>query len=346
MKIAAFSAVMSIAFGASAAQALTFVPLTTGPLELDPGNQTRTFVTIVTSGSTSARTNLVSTEAQDRAVDALGQSAAVRANLATGSTGASASLAPPAEGAGYAAANADAKIFDLVQFVFPGASSGLVTFSLTVDETISNADAAGGSQTVAIGWGTASVFDVTGLPSPFLVLGSDGGEGNLVRADAQGFFDDTIPPFGEFVFTNRPAHATAGLALIPGGLEADVADGSYAIGGADEYQVNTTGDPVAFSKTVEASFVAEAGRFYAFEVSTNVSVSGDSAAAADLLGATTFGFTDLSGGVAFSASGLLPGTSPATTGADATVPLPAPVALLAAAVLGLGAAARRRAPAG
>ena len=258
---APLAAAAALAALCAPAHALTFVPVDVGPTALQSGTQARVFATVNLETTSD---NLVSTEAQARTVNERGQTASVSADLATGQTGASVALSPSGLGFNFDSVSADAKIFDVVQFSFAGAPSGEVSFSMRVDGTLSNADDVAGNDTVVIGSGQVRVFDVTDFLPAFQVFGRQGGEGNLLGANAQGFFDEDIPPFGEFVFTNSEAIVSAGLALIPASLEDDVLDGFYAIGGADEYQVDTTGEPVAFDKLLAGSYIAEAGRIYTF----------------------------------------------------------------------------------
>ncbi|MEM6440975.1 MAG: hypothetical protein AAF763_14915 [Pseudomonadota bacterium] len=324
---------------AAPATALTFTPVTPGPLGQDSGTNTRTFVAI--SGIEPRSTSIVAPVVQNRSTNEFGQSLSARADLAAGETGAAVTFDPLTD---FDNVSADGQIFDVVEFSFPGATSGAVTFTMSVDGTLSNSNDPEGSDTVVIGSGLARVFDVTGLDDAFLVIGSEGASSNVVSPNIEGFFDEDIPPFGEFVFTNLAAEASAGLALVPENLVSDIEAGLFAIGGADDFLVDVSGEPVEFDKTVEAGFIAEEGRAYAVQILTNVAAFGDSPGSADLMGTTSFEFTDLSGGTAFSASGLLPGTiaAPPEPDGSAEIPLPAPVALLLTGLLGLGAAAKRR----
>lgn len=314
----------TLATAASSAGAVTFQPLTPGPLGFDSGTWLRGGMF---SSGVQERLNTVSDGNQTASAVLSGAQFDLRADQSTGEVGAAA--ATPTSGT-FSGGSANAMIFDLVTFNFGGTSSPQsVSYSVAYDGAISNTDDGLGSDNIGIGWAQVRVFDVTGLGDAFLISGSAGSLGNGVFANAQGYFDSTL---GEFVFTNKVSDQSGGLAVVGAGLATDVANGTYAIGGADSYVVDGTGTPQAFSGTLTDTFNVTPGNLYAVEVSIGLATSGDQPVTSDMLNTAAFTFTNLSGGTAYSDSGVLPGTQAAPS---AVVPVPLPFALLFTGIAGL-----------
>ena len=269
-------------------------------------------------------------------------SAAYRTNLAEGAVGVAASTAVDA--AGFPVALAQAAIFDTLIFDFGGAEFANVSFSLAIEGTLLNLS---DTRATAIGGGSISIVDVTGLENSFFVSGRVGQSGNLTQNGAEVF--EFPSEFGDFIFVNpeRIVNLSSGHAVITPDLEASVNSGSYSIGVADDFTVSTDGQPISFTRELSGNFLATAGNSYALLINSIASVSNQNPAgitSADLLGTSTFAFTDLSGGSFLSASGVFPGGSGAIPLDDtiAPVPTPATLPLIAIGFLGLAWLRHRR----
>lgn len=319
---------------AGAANAATFEPLSPGPLAINSGTQVRGSITIL-DPTRQERFNTVSTDAQTVEQTLLDGQFKGRADLATGEVGAFLGVTPSTS---YAGGSTDAKLFDLLSFDFGSAESGNISYSISYDGVISNKDDGTGAQNLVAGSTSIRIFDVTGLDTAFKIFGQEGSLGNSVGQNSIGEYD---PELDEFVFENLVSSASGGLAVVSPGLESDVASGNYAIGGADRFIVDGSGTAKPFSGVLTDTFFAEAGRTYALSLTSTVFSQGDQPSLGDLFSTSVLSLSADPGATIFSASGVLPGTSPAPQ--VGAVPLPATGGLLVGALALLsGRFVRRR----
>ncbi|MCG5526228.1 hypothetical protein LRB11_15030 [Ectothiorhodospira haloalkaliphila] len=249
-------------------------------------------------------------------------------NLSDGSVGVGASIT----GGTSTFASMEASIFDTFVFDFGEASSGIVSFLLTISGVLSNSN---NENALVVGSGAVTAGDVTGLDRSFHMNGSvTNPAGSFITLNS----NEILTP-GNFILSNPDLIVadSDGFALIDPGKEEAVESGDFGIGAASDFMVDSSGDFISFAVELMGTFEAVAGNEYGFRISSFASVSGLGPASADLMSTSTFRFTDLSGGSFVSASGMFPGIAPAT------VPEPNPLLLLLAGLAALLGVIRTRA---
>lgn len=265
--------------------------------------------------------NVVSSSDQSGLLQGGFSSSAYTTDLAAGTVGVAASRAGDADGVQRSSAQVSAGIFDTLVFDFGGAESGTVAFSLTMDGTFSNL----ASSSYGGGIGHIAIADVTGLESSFFFGG---------RIDDPRFASPTpnsadIQEFGSLLFA-APEYLVfdrSGMALISPDREVDVQSGALSFLDPsspffNSFSISDSGESISFMRELTGEFLATAGNSYAFMILNEAFVSGQGGSSlSDMLGTTTFGFTDLSGGSFTSHSGVFPGLSTVSVPSPATLPL-------------------------
>jgi hypothetical protein len=329
-----------ILIGIGAAQAATFEPTSPGALPLTHGTWQRStifrsnpglVVPVGESTVTLLQENTVSDGAQTGGLTGALDTTATRADPVTGEVGVSISGGTTSFLEDEPSIRAQAAIFDLLTFDFASGSTGTVSYSVSIDGTISNADLLDTSNYVSATT-TVGLYDVTDAASPFIVFGSEGSLGNGVGPQ----IDVEFGPGGSFTFANEVSFARGGLAVIPSALEPAFLAGSL-VPGLGAYRIDTGGEVFKVDQTISDSFTVSEGRTYAlfFE---SVARGGDRTTA-DFLGTSTFELAIPEGTSVTTASGVLPVTTMASP-----VPVPAAMPLLVAGLALLGALKARRAP--
>ena len=241
----------------------------------------------------------------------------------------------------------DAELFDTISFDFGGAVSGLVEFALEVEGFLSNSDIEGGiNYSDEVGFGAdVRVSDVTGLETSFHLNGADNTP-NLMLLGANS--DDVrVTPPNEFGTPERVTAVPDSVVFLRGYTR--VQQSTYDVcSDLTGYQhceaiTDTSGDTIPVFYSLVGSFLAEEGKTYALEISNSAYAAGTGTRGADFMSTSTFSFTNTSGGIVYSASGELPGTSLMNEGGDIDAPVPVPLPASAFLLLGgLGSLALRR----
>ena len=251
-------------------------------------------------------------------VDLSGSEVSGDANVSYDISAASGSLKTFAQvtGSNRSAAFVSASLYDVLTFDFGSASSGLVTLSFSTDGSISGVPGVFGSSATQM-----LLADVTGLPTPFFLDGFVSGPGQIAINSAT---RDVIDLGGGQIL-----EFTSPSLLVDqrGYSEIDNSVGCPPVFDVCS-SVPSNGTPLIVDYILEGTFLAETGREYALLLSTTSSVIGEGSAISDFFSTSVFAITDTSGGIAFSASGILPGT----TAVPAPIPLPASLPVLLSAL--------------
>ncbi len=325
-----------------AAGAATLSESNAGPIDLLSGTFVRTIMS--ESFETQVEDGVVQAGPQVGTVTSGDSSLSYRTNHSTGELGVGGSTVNSAD---VENVSLEASLFDTVSFDFGGALSGLVEFKLDVEGFLSNTDGDGG-----INYYGASTFgsrvqfdDVTGLDSSFFLTGADQTPRlTLLNANSD---EIVVTPADEYGTPERTFAIADTVASARGWSNV----GDYATDNCaylTDYQycsevVDSSGEDIPIFYTLVGSFLAEAGKTYALRIGNSLYLSGGGTRGADFMSTSTFSFTNTSGGIVYSASGELPGTSLMNDGGDIDAPVPVPLPASAFLLLGgLGSLALRR----